>query len=322
MTEIFRKYHQVFVNSTYEDLWQERQEVTKALLKTDCFPVGMELLPSSNVDTWELTKSLLDNCDFFILIINQKYGSSPKGEMRSFVEMIYDYAILRGLPLRIYIKEDIKFDENESAIQQNRLKAFIDKILERHIVNFWASTSDLKEKLLVDLYHIIPTLQRGLIRQYFGEDKEKTHFSRRVFIVHGRDHYFRDSLVYLLKNLDFEPIVLQDEPSKSLTIIEKLERDTGQIGFSFVLYTSDDLGHLPGDAEKSRARQNVVFEHGLLIGLLGRERTCAIIKGDLEIPSDIQGMIYENIQDIKTDALKIARVLKEAGYEIDGTKLL
>ena len=115
---------------------------------------------------------------------------------------------------------------------------------------------------------------------------------------------------------------MQDEPSNSLTIIEKLERDTGKVGFSFVLYTPDDVGHLPGDPETPRARQNVIFEHGLLIGLLGRERTCAIIKGGLEVPSDIQGMIYESVQDIKTDALKIARVLQQAGYVIDASKLL
>ncbi len=60
----------------------------------------------------------------------------------------------------------------------------------------------------------------------------------------------------------------------------------------------------------------------LLIGLLGRERTCAIIKGDLEIPSDIKGMLYEQIGDIKAEALKIARILKDGGYKIDASKLL
>jgi predicted nucleotide-binding protein len=147
-------------------------------------------------------------------------------------------------------------------------------------------------------------------------------YSRRIFIVHGRDHYFKDTLVNLLNVLEFEAVVLQDEPSKSLTIIEKLERDTEKIGFSFVLYTPDDLGHLPNDNEKFRARQNVIFEHGLLIGLLGRERTCAIIKGDLEIPSDIHGMIYENIDDLKKESLKIAKILKDAGYRVDSSKLL
>jgi predicted nucleotide-binding protein len=56
---------------------------------------------------------------------------------------------------------------------------------------------------------------------------------------------------------------------------------------------------------------------------MGRDRTCALIKGnDLEIPSDIQGMIYEKIRDIKAEALTIAKVLKQAGYKVDASELV
>lgn len=147
-------------------------------------------------------------------------------------------------------------------------------------------------------------------------------YPRRIFIVHGHDLHFRDQLAELLRKLEFEPVILQEEANKGLTVIEKLERDTERVGFSFLLYTPDDLGKQRDGVEKERARQNVIFEHGLLIGLLGRERTCAIIKGDLEIPSDIKGMLYEQIGDIKAEALKIARILKDGGYKIDASKLL
>jgi hypothetical protein len=122
-------------------------------------------------------------------------------------------------------------------------------------------------------------------------------YSRRVFVVHGHDLHLRDQLVEVVTRLKFEPVVLQQEANRGLTVIEKLERDTERVGFAFILYTPDDLGRQRGETEKARARQNVIFEHGLLIGLLGRERTCAIIKGDLEIPSDIRGMVYEQISD-------------------------
>ena len=147
-------------------------------------------------------------------------------------------------------------------------------------------------------------------------------YSRRIFIVHGHDLHFRDQLADLLRKLEFEPVILQEEANKGLTVIEKLERDTERVGFSFVLYTADDLGKPRDGVEKERARQNVIFEHGLLIGLLGRERTCAIIKGDLEIPSDIRGMLYEQIGDLKAEAIKIAKVLKDGGYKLDASKLL
>lgn len=147
-------------------------------------------------------------------------------------------------------------------------------------------------------------------------------FSRRVFVVHGHDHYLRDTLAEILRKLGFEPVILQDQASRSLTIIEKLERDTERVGFAMILYSPDDIVRLPGGGENRRARQNVVFEHGLLIGLLGRERTCAILHGDMEVPSDIHGMIYEQVQELKGEAIKIAKILKQAGYSIDASKLL
>jgi len=64
------------------------------------------------------------------------------------------------------------------------------------------------------------------------------------------------------------------------------------------------------------------IEHGLLIGLLGRERTCALVIGEVEEPSDIPGMVYEQLSDVKGDALRIARVLKQAGYSVDASGLL
>lgn len=147
-------------------------------------------------------------------------------------------------------------------------------------------------------------------------------YSRRVFVVHGHDYHLRDTLADILKKLEFEPVVLEDQASRSLTVIEKLERDTEKVGFAMILYSPDDSVRLPEGSEQGRSRQNVVFEHGLLIGLLGRERTCAIVHGDVEVPSDIRGMIYEEVHDLEGEAVKIAKILKQAGYAIDASKLL
>jgi hypothetical protein len=147
-------------------------------------------------------------------------------------------------------------------------------------------------------------------------------YSRKIFIVHGHDRYLRDTLADILRKLEFEPIILQDEVNQSLTILEKLERDTRKAGFAMILYTPDDLGRAVGGIERPRTRQNVLFEHGLLIGLLGRDRTCAIVHGDVEIPSDIQGMVYERVSDLRGEALKVAKVLKQAGYTVNATALV
>lgn len=175
-----------------------------------------------------------------------------------------------------------------------------------------------------DIFDDINVSPEEFLRNVFGilNVLAEVAYSRRIFIVHGHDLHFRDQLAALLRKLDFEPVILQEEANKGLTVIEKLERDTERVGFSFVLYTPDDLGKQRGGVEQERARQNVIFEHGLLIGLLGRDRTCAIIKGDLEIPSDIRGMLYEQIGDLRAEAIKIAKVLKDGGYKLDASKLL
>lgn len=65
---------------------------------------------------------------------------------------------------------------------------------------------------------------------------------------------------------------------------------------------------------KFRARQNVIFEHGYLIGKLGRDRVCALVDGDIEYPSDINGVVYISYQgQWKHD---IEQELRSIGYEI------
>jgi predicted nucleotide-binding protein len=122
--------------------------------------------------------------------------------------------------------------------------------------------------------------------------------------------------------LQFEPVILENQPNRSLTIIEALEKNTSDIGFAFVIYTPDDIGRSRTGTDQPRARQNVIFEHGLLIGLLGRDRTCAIFLGEIEGPSDVNGMLYEQMADVRSEALKVARVLKQAGYSVDASGLI
>ncbi len=154
------------------------------------------------------------------------------------------------------------------------------------------------------------------------EKESKSEKSRNVFVVHGRDHHERDKLVAILRKLDFYPIVLDKEPNTGLTIIEKLERDINNVGFGFILYTPDDLGRIKEGKEKPRARQNVIFEHGYLFGLLGRNRTCALLKGQVEFPSDLDGIIYEKYTNLEQESIRIAKILKEAGYIVNADKLI
>lgn len=149
----------------------------------------------------------------------------------------------------------------------------------------------------------------------------KPSLSSKVFIVHGHDELIKTQAARFLEKLGFEAIILHEQASRGMTIIEKIEAYT-DVGFAIVLYTPDDLGNAKGIAEKElneRARQNVVFEHGYLIARLGRERVVPLISGRIEKPSDISGVVY--IEDSNWQ-VEIAKEMKGAGFEIDFNRLL
>lgn len=138
----------------------------------------------------------------------------------------------------------------------------------------------------------------------------------KIFIVHGRDNELKQEVARFIEHLHITPIILHEQASKGMTIIEKIE-EYSNVGFGVVLYTPCDVGYKKGceDDKKGRARQNVVFEHGYLIGKLGRKRVCALIKQDVEKPNDISGVVYIPYEGAwKID---LAKEMKAAGYKID-----
>ena len=100
----------------------------------------------------------------------------------------------------------------------------------------------------------------------------------QVFIVHGHDEEAKTKLARFVEKLGFEVIILHEQVSSSKTIVEKIE-DYSNVGFGIILYTSCDVGAKNTDNPQleSRARQNVVFEHGFLIGKVGRSNVCALV---------------------------------------------
>ena len=91
------KIYKVFVSSTYEDLRDERSEVQKALLKLGCLPVGMELFPAADEETWEFIKSQIEDSDYYVLIVAGRYGSLSS-DGTGFTEREFDYAQEKRIP--------------------------------------------------------------------------------------------------------------------------------------------------------------------------------------------------------------------------------
>jgi predicted nucleotide-binding protein len=149
----------------------------------------------------------------------------------------------------------------------------------------------------------------------------------RIFVVHGHDTIARDQLELALRRLGLEPFVLMYSSGDGDTIIEALEKRIGKkytTDFGIVLFTPDDMGHAkdsPADI-KPRPRQNVVLEAGMLVASMTRARVAFILKGHLEMPSDLNGVIYANFNDHVREAMpKVISRMQGAGISIDPTKI-
>ena len=152
--------------------------------------------------------------------------------------------------------------------------------------------------------------------------KDKSIDCSKVFIVHGHDDGAKNEVARFIEKLGFEAKILHEQVDSGATIIEKLEKHT-DVGFAIVLYTACDVGGVRSKPEdlKPRARQNVVFEHGLLIGKIGRANVVALVKGDLEIPNDISGVVYKSMDISGAWKYSIAREMKSSGYDVDMNKV-
>ena len=143
---------------------------------------------------------------------------------------------------------------------------------------------------------------------------------RKVFIVHGHDNEVKQEVARFLERLNVEPIILHEQASSGMTIIEKIEYYSNDADFALVLYTPCDLGRGALETKvpaRNRARQNVVFEHGYLMAKFGRENVCALVKGDIEIPNDTSGVVYVDLDVAGAWRIEVTKELKAAGYAVN-----
>jgi predicted nucleotide-binding protein len=138
----------------------------------------------------------------------------------------------------------------------------------------------------------------------------------KVFIVHGHDEGARASVDGFIRKLGFKPIVLNEQSSRGMTVIEKIEAH-GDVPFAVVLLTPDDEGCKKGGTPAPRARQNVILELGYFISRLGRNNVCALKRGNLELPSDFLGVVTEPFDDAGHWQRKLATELEDAGFMVD-----
>lgn len=150
------KRYQVFVSSTFTDLQEERSKILQTLMKMDCIPAGMELFPAADEEQFEFIKKVIDDCDYYLLIIGGRYGSTTK-EGISYTEKEYDYAVSKNIKVIALIHKNPdaipagKTDRDQKS--RKRLEEFRKKVSKGRLVEFWDNSSQLPGMVALNLLH-------------------------------------------------------------------------------------------------------------------------------------------------------------------------
>ncbi len=144
------KRYQVFISSTFADLEEERKEVMEAIINLDCFPAGMEMFPAADIEQFEYIKTIIDQSDYYILVIAGRYGSLA-GDGIGYTEKEYEYAREKGIPVLVFVKKDIESipynkTDNDPKIKEKLLK-FRENAMKNRLAQFWNEKMELKYKV-------------------------------------------------------------------------------------------------------------------------------------------------------------------------------
>lgn len=152
------KRYQVFISSTYSDLKDERSQVMKSIMDLDCIPAGMELFPAIDEEQFEFIKKIIDDCDYYILIIGGRYGSMTESGI-SYTEMEFDYAMSKGIPVIAFLHDNInnipagKVDMD--FVAKEKLEQFREKVKKGRLVKFWSNNENLTSQVIISLAQTI-----------------------------------------------------------------------------------------------------------------------------------------------------------------------
>jgi|GEM_PF-1004374 len=173
------KKYQVFISSTYKDLIEERKKVSECVLMSDCIPAGMEAFVAEDEEQFNIIKKVIDFCDYFILILGERYGSINKQTKLSYTEMEYDYAIKQKIPVLV-MQKNIDYNSEEYNGYENidQLRKFVTKVSSNRLVSIWKDKSELQIKTTTSLAkakesHLRPGWERGSSKYSINEIYEQ-----------------------------------------------------------------------------------------------------------------------------------------------------
>jgi len=146
---------------------------------------------------------------------------------------------------------------------------------------------------------------------------EDTATNEKVFIVHGHDDAAKEQVARFIALAGLEPVILHEQSNQGRTVIEKLEANSDQVSFAIAILTPDDIGGKDMENLLPRARQNVIGELFYFMGKFGRNRVCALLKKEIEAPSDIDGIVYTPMDNAGAWKQELLKELDAAGYQLN-----
>ena len=154
------KRYQVFISSTYADLKDERSKVIQTIMEMDCIPAGMEIFPALDEDQFNFIMKVIDDCDYYIVIIGGRYGSLSDDGL-SYTEKEFDYAIKKNIKIIALLHEHPeKIPVEKSDINpelRQKLEDFRQKAATGRLVKFWNKPEDLPGLVSLSLSKTIKT---------------------------------------------------------------------------------------------------------------------------------------------------------------------
>lgn len=154
------KRYQVFVSSTYADLKDERSQVIQTIMEMDCIPAGMEIFPALDEEQFNFIKRVIDDCDYYIVIVGGRYGSLSDDGL-SYTEKEFDYACKKGIKIIALIHQNPdKIPIDKSDIEpdlRKKLEDFRNKITNGRLVKFWNKAEELPGLVALSLSKTIKT---------------------------------------------------------------------------------------------------------------------------------------------------------------------
>lgn len=162
------KKYQVFVSSTFRDLLEERQDAIRNILDLKHIPAGMELFPATDKDQLEYIKKVIDECDYYLLIMGGRYGSMDEQGI-SYTEREYDYAVETGKFVIAFAHKNpssIPYEKSEvDPLARESMDRFRVKVMSGRLVREWSSRQELEALVLKSLVHAFNDVpQVGWIR--------------------------------------------------------------------------------------------------------------------------------------------------------------